>query len=135
MPNRDRRENTAGSEPTTASGSSSVRLFGKARSTPAYAIRDFLHRNGVPFQWVDLKTNEQCRKVGLESPDDRTAPLCIFPDGTCLENPTVRQLAEKLGWFHNPSLSEYDLAIYGAGPAGLRRRSLRSVRGFEDSRD
>jgi thioredoxin reductase (NADPH) len=91
----------------------------KARSAPAYAIRDFLHRNGAPFQWVDLKTNEQCRTVGLEGLDDRRAPLCIFPDGTCLENPTIRQLAAKLGWFHNPSLSEYDLAIYGAGPARL----------------
>jgi thioredoxin reductase (NADPH) len=26
---------------------------------------------------------------------------------------------EKLGWFHNPYLAEYDLAIYGGGPAGL----------------
>ena len=33
--------------------------------------------------------------------------------------PHVRQITEKLGWFHNPSLSEYDVAIYGAGPAGL----------------
>jgi len=116
VPNRKQKK--AGGEPKT-SGSSSVRLFGRARSAPAYAIRDFLHRNGVPFRWVDLNTNEQCRKVGLESPDDRRAPVCILPDGTRLENPTIRQLAEKLGWFHNPSLSEYDLAIYGAGPAGL----------------
>ena len=43
----------------------------------------------------------------------------MFPDGTRFENPTVRQITEKLGWFRNPSRSEYDLAIYGAGPAGL----------------
>jgi thioredoxin reductase (NADPH) len=36
-----------------------------------------------------------------------------------MENPTIRQLAEKLGWYRVPSNSEYDLAIYGAGPAGL----------------
>jgi thioredoxin reductase (NADPH) len=36
-----------------------------------------------------------------------------------MENPTIRQIIEKLGWFHDPSRSEYDLAIYGAGPAGL----------------
>jgi len=46
-------------------------------------------------------------------------PLCVFADGTRLENPTVRQVTEKLGWFKNPSRSEYDLSIYGAGPAGL----------------
>jgi thioredoxin reductase (NADPH) len=31
----------------------------------------------------------------------------------------VRQITEKLGWFRNPSRSEYDVSIYGAGPAGL----------------
>jgi thioredoxin reductase (NADPH) len=36
-----------------------------------------------------------------------------------MERPTVRQVTEKLGWFRNPSRAEYDLAIYGAGPAGL----------------
>jgi hypothetical protein len=36
-----------------------------------------------------------------------------------MECPTVRQITEKLGWFVHPSRSEYDLAIYGAGPVGL----------------
>lgn len=36
-----------------------------------------------------------------------------------MERPSVRQITEKLGWFRHPSRSEYDLAIYGAGPAGL----------------
>jgi thioredoxin reductase (NADPH) len=36
-----------------------------------------------------------------------------------MECPTVRQITEKLGWFHDPCRSQYDLAIYGAGPAGL----------------
>ena len=31
----------------------------------------------------------------------------------------MRQVTEKLGWFLNPSHAEYDLAIYGGGPAGL----------------
>jgi thioredoxin reductase (NADPH) len=44
---------------------------------------------------------------------------CVFSDGTRIECPTVRQITEKLGWFRNPARSEYDLAIYGAGPAGL----------------
>jgi thioredoxin reductase (NADPH) len=43
----------------------------------------------------------------------------VFPDGTRLENPTIRQVTDKLGWLHDPSRNEYDLAIYGAGPAGL----------------
>ena len=42
-----------------------------------------------------------------------------FPDGQLLVNPTVEQIAMHLGWIKKPSLSEYDLSIYGAGPAGL----------------
>jgi thioredoxin reductase (NADPH) len=36
-----------------------------------------------------------------------------------MERPTIRQISEKLGLFRNPSRSEYDLSIHGAGPAGL----------------
>jgi thioredoxin reductase (NADPH) len=46
-------------------------------------------------------------------------PSASSTNGTRMENPTIRQIIEKLGWFKNPSYTEYDLAIYGAGPAGL----------------
>jgi thioredoxin reductase (NADPH) len=83
-------------------------------------IRDFLHRSDIPFEWIDLHTDEEARaKVGAAGLNDPRLPVCIFPDGTRLESPTIRQLAEKLGWSHDPSRSEYDVAIYGAGPAGL----------------
>ena len=97
-----------------------VRLYGKRGSPQAYAIRDFLQRSDIPFEWVELANHEQARaELGLESVDDSRLPVCIFPDGTRMERPTVRQVTEKLGWFRHPSRSEYDVAIYGAGPAGL----------------
>ena len=97
-----------------------VRLYGKRGSPQAYAIRDFLQRSDVPFEWVEVANDEQARsELGLESVDDSRLPICIFPDRTRMERPTVRQVTEKLGWFRNPSRSEYDVAIYGAGPAGL----------------
>ena len=97
-----------------------VRVYGKRGSPQAYAIRDFLQRSDVPFEWVELGSNEQAPdELGLENLDDSRLPICIFPDGTRMERPTVRQITEKLGWFRNPSLAEYDVAIYGAGPAGL----------------
>jgi thioredoxin reductase (NADPH) len=51
--------------------------------------------------------------------NDLHLPVCIFPDRTRLECPTIRQIVEKLGWYRDPSRAEYDVAIYGAGPAGL----------------
>ena len=84
---------------------SKVKITGRPGSPQAYAIRDFLHRNDVPFEWVPSPG------AGLTR--------CDFADGTTLENPTMRQITEKLGWLRDPSRSQYDLAIYGAGPAGL----------------
>ena len=69
---------------------------------------------------MELKSDEQARRdAGVDNLRDPRLPVCIFPDGTRMENPALRQITEKLGWFRDPSRSEYDLAIYGAGPAGL----------------
>jgi thioredoxin reductase (NADPH) len=89
-------------------------------SSIGYMIRDFLHRSDVPFEWIEINTDEDARKLaGVTSLNDSRLPVCVFPDGARVECPTVRQITEKLGWFHDPCRSEYDLAIYGAGPAGL----------------
>ncbi|MGZ5951168.1 MAG: NAD(P)/FAD-dependent oxidoreductase, partial [Isosphaeraceae bacterium] len=99
---------------------SKIKIFGARGSAAAYAIRDFLYRCDVPFQYVELGDNEQARTLtSASSLSDQRLPICVFPDGTRLERPTVRQVTEKLGWFRNPSRAEYDLSIYGAGPAGL----------------
>jgi thioredoxin reductase (NADPH) len=83
-------------------------------------IRDFLYRSGVPFEWIELHSDEQARQLaGVSSLQDNRLPVLLFPDGARLEAPTIRQITEALGWFRNPSRSDYDLAIYGAGPAGL----------------
>ncbi len=50
---------------------------------------------------------------------DSRLPVCISPTGAGSNVPDVCQITEKLGWFHDASRSEYDLAVYGARPAGL----------------
>jgi thioredoxin reductase (NADPH) len=97
-----------------------IRIFGTRGSVACYSIRDFLHRSDVPYQWIELTSDEQARSLaGVDGLSDPRLPVCVFPDGTRLEKATVRQITQKLGWFRNPSREEYDLAIYGAGPAGL----------------
>src|SRR6202522_660766 len=99
---------------------SKVRIYGRMGSAVGYMIRDFLHRSDVPFEWIELADEDDARRLaGVTSPNDSRLPVCVFADGTRMECPTIRQITEKLGWFHDPSRSEYDLAIYGAGPAGL----------------
>jgi thioredoxin reductase (NADPH) len=69
---------------------------------------------------VEVHDDAEARaRIGRSGDRDVRLPVCQFPDGVRLERPTIRQITEKLGWFLHPSSAEYDLAIYGAGPAGL----------------
>jgi thioredoxin reductase (NADPH) len=94
-----------------------VKIYGRLGSAEAYRLRDFLHRCDVPFNFIPTSEARQ--------------PVCEFPDGTRMEGPTIRQVTEKLGWFAHPSRSEYDLAIYGAGPAGLSAAVYGSADGLK----
>jgi thioredoxin reductase (NADPH) len=101
-------------------GQPAIKIYGTGGSSACYSIRDFLHRSDVPFQWVDLTSEQRARtEAQVSGLEDQRLPICEFPDGTRIERATVRQVLEKLGWYKNPSREEYDLAIYGAGPAGL----------------
>ena len=112
-------------------GMMSAKLYGRTGSAHAHAIRDFLHRSDMPFEWIEVPSDEEARALGLDGLHDPRLPVCEFPDGTRMEHPTIRQITEKLGWFHDPSRSEYDVAIYGAGPAGLSAAVYSASEGLE----
>jgi thioredoxin reductase (NADPH) len=97
-----------------------VLLVGNRASSVGYSIRDFLNRNGVPYDWVDV--DDEARVAGLLSVTEREEsqlPVCILPNGIRLAPATLEAIAAGLGMVSAPSLSEYDLTIVGAGPAGL----------------
>ena len=97
-----------------------VVIVGLRASSVGYQIRDFLSRNGVPYEWVDIENPDSVQAV-LDATDisfDRL-PICLLPDGTQLATATVEAVATGLGLVSPPSLAEYDLTIVGAGPAGL----------------
>ena len=97
-----------------------VVLVGRPASHGGYAIRDFLSRNGYPFEWVDAGQPDAVRAVlGVAEVEPSALPLCILPDGSRLAAATVEQVAAGLGMVAAPALSEYDLTVVGAGPAGL----------------
>jgi thioredoxin reductase (NADPH) len=97
-----------------------VLLVGQRTSSVGYSIRDFLSRNGVPYEWVDP---EDVARVAVlfpaGAPGGDKLPVCFLPSGIRLAPATLENVAAGLGMVSPPSLSEYDLAILGAGPAGL----------------
>lgn len=97
-----------------------VVLVGELISQPAYAIRDFLSRNGQPYEWVDVEQRDRVETLlGATDIESSRLPLCILPDGTRIAPATVEEVASGLGMVARPAFSEYDVIIVGAGPAGL----------------
>jgi thioredoxin reductase (NADPH) len=97
-----------------------VLLVGHRASSVGYNIRDFLSRNGVPYEWVDV--DDAARVAALLPAEERGVdqlPVCVLPNGMRLAPATLEGVAAGLGMVSAPSLSEYDLTIVGAGPAGL----------------
>jgi thioredoxin reductase (NADPH) len=109
-----------------------IQIIGRRGSSEAYALRDFLHRCDVPFDWMELRNGADTKSMQQGNVlNGRRLPVCVFPDGSVLEAATPRQVSEKLGLFRSPSRSEYDLAIYGAGPAGLSAAVYGASEGFK----
>jgi thioredoxin reductase (NADPH) len=80
-----------------------VKVIGKAGSATAYKIRDYLQRSDIPFEWIEVANDQQARTdTGVDNLQDRRLPVCVFPDGTRMECPTVRQITESLDGFATP---------------------------------
>jgi thioredoxin reductase (NADPH) len=100
-----------------------LRVLGTRWSSKSYEIRDFLARNQIPYQWLDADAvgsdPEAQRMIEKIPAAELKLPLLCFPDGGCLVEPDLHDVAEKLGLQMKAGLEFYDLAIVGGGPAGL----------------
>jgi len=97
-----------------------VRVVGSRWSAQSYRTRDFLSRNQIPYLWVDIDQDAPTRELvqGLTG-DLSKLPVILLADGTALVTPTNIELADKVGIQTAATRPFYDLAIIGAGPAGL----------------
>jgi thioredoxin reductase (NADPH) len=96
-------------------------LMGATSCADVARLRSFLSRNGIPHLLLDPSEDEDARTfVERYSPRPDELPLVVCPDGSILLNPTEDALARCIGML-DPNTSEqvYDVAIAGAGPAGL----------------
>ena len=78
-----------------------IRVLGTRWSNRSYELRDFLARNQVPYQWIDVElaqTDPEVRSlIASLGPEAETLPLVLFPDGTRLAEPPLPAVADKVG--------------------------------------
>ncbi len=100
-----------------------IRVLGTRWSPKSYELRDFLARNRVPYQWIDVENSahdaETKQLLEALGPDAADLPVVLFPDGTRLLQSLPQDVAKKVGLRTQAQTSFYDLAIIGGGPAGL----------------
>jgi thioredoxin reductase (NADPH) len=102
-------------------GFEGVRIIGSRFSPEAHRLRDFAGRNGIPFRWLDLETDEQAEALlrRFNVPPSAT-PIVMSADGEWYSNPSPSDIATCLGMVSRMDEGHvYDLVVVGAGPAGL----------------
>ncbi len=97
-----------------------IRMVGYQYSPKSHAIKDFLSGNLIPYRWLDIEGSEKATEIcTLHEIESTQLPAIFFEDGSHLLDPTPAQIAEKLGRNPTAEYDIYDVAIIGAGPAGL----------------
>jgi len=100
-----------------------LRVLGTRWSRRAYELREFLARNQVPYQWLDVEAADRepevRRALDMLAPEERHFPVVLFQDGGRLPDPSHGDVAGRIGFNTRAGAESYDLIILGGGPAGL----------------
>jgi thioredoxin reductase (NADPH) len=101
-------------------GFEGIRVVGHRWSPESHTVKNFLARNQVPYQWLDVESNKEARQLlELAGVDASQMPLVLFPDASRLLKPSPLDIAGKLGLKMTAINPFYDLIVVGGGPAGL----------------
>jgi thioredoxin reductase (NADPH) len=96
-----------------------VTMIGHRWDAACVALRQFLARNQISFDWMTPDAPDLVKRWGGECPGEAQCPVLRFTDGTTVSRPAPRELALRLGLQTHARLDEYDTMIIGGGPAGL----------------
>ncbi|MCC2668591.1 MAG: thioredoxin reductase [Armatimonadetes bacterium] len=109
-----------------------LRVIGSRYSQDTFRVRDFLSKNRALFTWVDVETdpqvNELLKQFGITEAD---TPVVACGYKVVLRNPSNRELADAIGIRQVMEHTVFDLAVVGAGPAGLAAAVYAASEGLE----
>lgn len=96
-------------------GYGGLRIVGDRWNPDGHRLRDFLSRNQIPYEFLDVERDGDARRLA----GDAALPLVVTPGGDRLPNPSNAEVAAAAGLQREAEGDFYDLAIIGGGPAGL----------------
>ena len=109
-----------------------IRIIGFQWAPKSHLIKEFLSGNLIPYIWMDIESDPEAEKY-LASTDVTKSdlPLIILKDGTYMNDPTLPDLAARIGLQQKATKEMYDVLIIGAGPAGLAASVYGSCEGLK----
>jgi thioredoxin reductase (NADPH) len=96
-----------------------IRIVGRQWEPRSHQLRDVLTRIAMPYRFYPHDSPEGIRLLGEAGQDGSRLPVMIFRTGRVLVDPSHADLIALLGAAVRPAATGYDVAIVGAGPAGL----------------
>jgi len=96
-----------------------IRVVGYQYSPKSHNVKDWLASNLKPYRWVDARSEKGIELLQLHNCSNKVLPFVILEDGDALPDPTLPELAERLGMSATAAGDLYDVVIVGGGPAGM----------------
>jgi len=96
-----------------------IRVVGYQYSPKSHNVKDWLASNLKPYRWVDARSEKGIELLQLHNCSNKELPFVILEDGDALPDPTLPELAERLGMSATAAGDLYDVVIVGGGPAGM----------------
>jgi thioredoxin reductase (NADPH) len=109
-----------------------IRVLGFQWSPKSHNIKEFLAGNLVPYLWMDVEGNEDADQFIVSANVSKSQlPLVIFKDGSFAADPTLEEVASRVGLRQTAAEPMYDVLVIGAGPAGLAASLYGSCEGLK----
>jgi thioredoxin reductase (NADPH) len=96
-----------------------LRVYGAKDDIATHRLQEFMHRNGVPYRWIDISDPDNQKKIEQLDQTNLHFPVVSWSREVLMQNPTPRDFAKRAGILIPLPEETFDTVIIGAGPAGL----------------
>ncbi|MFS4492532.1 FAD-dependent oxidoreductase [Maribacter sp. 2308TA10-17] len=109
-----------------------IKLLGSGNSKETYSIRDFMEKNHIWYNFLDVDKSEEAKELLLNfNLTESNLPILITSDSKVCTNPTLDSVARNSGVLMDFEDKVFDLLVIGAGPAGLAASVYAASEGLE----